>query len=178
MEKYKIKIYVASESDTIDSICQKHEINKNLLLIFNPMLKNKQSIKNLPIKIPYLEAKTANVRKEKEVEKTNYHCVFNLLKTYSMYQILIKEKNQFLYNMINNEIKTPLEKGFFNKIFELIDKYDILSSEEYMETIDYLINEAEKIGSDFMLYNQAFLHYINLMQSKKYDLAEQSFYSK
>lgn len=177
MEKYKIKIYVASESDTLDSICKKHDINKNLLLIFNPMLKNKQSIKNLPIKIPYLEAKTANLREEK-VEKTNYHCVFNLLKTYSMYQILIKEKNQFLYNMIISEIKTPLEKEYFNKIFELIDKYDNLSSKEYMEIIDYLIKEAEKIGSDFMLYNQTRLHYINLMQSKKYDLAEQSFYSK
>ena len=121
MEKYKIKIYVASESDTLDSICKKHDINKNLLLIFNPMLKNKQSIKNLPIKIPYLEAKTANLR-EKKVEKTNYHCVFNLLKTYSMYQILIKEKNQFLYNMIISEIKTPIEKEYFNKLFELIDK--------------------------------------------------------
>lgn len=178
MEKYKIKIYVASETDTIDSICKKHEINKNLLLIFNPMLKNKQSIKNLPIKIPYLEIKTANARKEKEVKKTNYHCIFNLLKTYSMYQILIKEKNQFLYNMIIDNIKTPLEKEYFNKIFELIDKYDSFSSEDYMKTIDYLINEAEKIGSNFMLYNQSFLHYINLMQSKKYDLAEQSFYSK
>lgn len=178
MEKYKIKIYVASETDTIDSICQKHEINKNLLLIFNPTLKNKQSIKNLPIKIPYLEVKTANVRKEKEEERTNYHCVFNLLKTYSMYQIIIKEKNQFLYKMIIENIKTPLEKEYFNKIFELIDKYNSLSSEDYMKTIDYLIDEAEKIGSDFMLYNQAFLHYINLMQSKKYDLAEQSFYNK
>ncbi len=178
MEKYKIKIYIADETDTIESICKKHEINKNLLLIFNPMLKNKHSIKNFPIKIPYLEIKTANVRKEKEEKNFNNHCIFNLLKTYSMYQILIKEKNQFLYNMIIDNIKTSLEKEYFNKIIELIDKYNNLSSEEYMEIINYLINKAEKIDSDFILYNQAFLHYINLMQSKKYDLAEQSFYNK
>lgn len=53
MKDYSIKIYIANESDTVDSICERFHITKQLLYIFNPLLKNKVKISNIPIKIPY-----------------------------------------------------------------------------------------------------------------------------
>ena len=38
MNDYYIKIYVPNETDTIDSICDKFDISKDLLFIFNPLL--------------------------------------------------------------------------------------------------------------------------------------------
>ena len=55
MKDYSIQIYIANEGDTVDSICERFHITKQMLYIFNPLLKNKVKISNIPIKIPYLQ---------------------------------------------------------------------------------------------------------------------------
>ena len=52
MDDYSVKIYIANESDTLDAISEKFNIDKQLLIIFNPLLKNKYTLTHFPIKIP------------------------------------------------------------------------------------------------------------------------------
>ena len=67
MNDYYIKIYVPNETDSIDSICDKFNISKDLLFIFNPLLKHKVKISNFPIKIPY-RTNERNIIKQEENE--------------------------------------------------------------------------------------------------------------
>ena len=64
MEQNKIKIYIADELDTINRVCEKFNISKQVLFIFNPLLKNKSKLTNIPIKIPY--TKEENDKKESQ----------------------------------------------------------------------------------------------------------------
>lgn len=186
MNEYKIKIYVANEEDTLDSICESNQIEKNILLIFNPLLKNKKSIKNLPIKIPYLKEKQINEipNQERVIFKTDEKSkcdnkLFCQIKNYILYQSLINYKCETIIKNIDKETSCPIKKEYFNNLFILIDNFNSLDQKQFLEHIDKLSSLVDKLNNaSFDDCNKKILLYLNLIKSKKYEEGEQISFSE
>lgn len=186
MNEYKIKIYVANEEDTLDSICEANQIEKTTLLIFNPLLKNKKSIKNLPIKIPFLENNRKNEapKQERVIFKTdeNSKCdnkLFCQIKNYILYQSLINYKCESIIKNVDKEVSCPIKKEYFNNLFLLIDNFNSLDQKQFLEHIDKLSSLVTKINNaSFEDCNKKILLYLNLIKRKKYEEGEQIAFSE
>ena len=186
MKDYQIKIYIASENDNIDSICNKFNIDQKLLLIFNPLLKHKVKITNTPIKIPYQKEKNTEPQKEERNVQPKENLLKKhifLLKTYLMYKILFNMELSELIQLIYLEIEklnSLDEKNnyyiYLQNLFEFIDNYQNLDENKFLFYLNNLETMYLKIDEDDNL-NQVILRYLSELKNKNYESGELWFYN-
>lgn len=176
MNDYYIKIYVPNETDSIDSICDKFNISKDLLFIFNPLIKHKVKISNIPIKIPY-NTNERNIIKQEENNENFIKKFIFLLKTIVFYRIVMKIDLEELIKYINTNIMNyhcSIVKNnhyiYLKNLFEFINNYDTYTKEDYLLTIDLLEEAYKKISSDDI--NQKILIYISKLKEENFPEAE------
>ena len=174
MENRKIKIYVANEQDDVKSICNKFNIDDSTFYLLNPLLKHKNRLTNLPIKIPYLEeSNIRNIAEDTSSKKEEYLELIYLtylFKNYIMYQTLKELSCEYYKDKIikKGQISDKNKQFFLDKLIYIVDNYNLLSSDNYSKELDQLFNS--KI-SDCSLYKNMFssiLTYLNLLKANRY----------
>ena len=174
MKNNKIKIYIADEKDTLESVCQKFNIQKHILLIFNPLLKNKTKLSNTPIKIPY---QNKNVEERKEIkcdkkEKEIDHTYVFLMKDV----IIAKYYNLPTFNEEKNILKNYLENNtslshLSDKIINFIEIITTSSKESFDQYFIELDKIKENMNSSLMEIEElssSLLKYIVCLQTEEY----------
>lgn len=188
MDEYQIKIYIANENDTLDTISEKFNIDKKLIIIFNPLLKNKYKLSNLPIKIPYKKEESRVITEvtEEKKEDDNFSInefamkVIKPFKSYILYKGLRNYESEFqkkkiyqVINIVNKEEDREIYTEFISNIIEIIDNYDNFTNEEFEQAIDKLNSCCEKLSNDTLkkLFT-ILLTYNNKIKNKEYEEAE------
>ena len=184
MDDYSVKIYIANESDTLDAISENFNIDKQLLIIFNPLLKNKYKLTNLPIKIPYKKEMPSEETKEKRNDSINGFImkVVKPFKNYIIYKDLRNFENNYQKEKVFSELDSLGDKDkeiystIFSSIFEIIDKYEEYTKEEFEEAIDKINRNYQKINKEEIkeLYI-ILLTYNNKIKEGKFEEAEKYF---
>lgn len=184
MDDYSIKIYIANENDTLDTICEKFNIDKQLLIIFNPLIKNKIKLTNLPIKIPYKKETSSEKRKDKRNDSINglIMKVVKPFKNYILYKDLRNYENNYQKEKVFSELDLLVDENkeiysiIFSSIFEIIDKYEEYTKEEFEEAIDKINKNCQKSNKEEIkdLYI-ILLTYNNKIKEEKYEEAEKYF---
>lgn len=184
MDDYSVKIYIANESDTLDAISEKFNIDKQLLIIFNPLLKNKYKLTNLPIKIPYKKEMPSEETKEKRNDSINglIMKVVKPFKNYIIYKDLRNFENNYQKEKVFSELDSLGDKdkeiysAIFSSIFEIIDKYEEYTKEEFEEAIDKINKNYQKINKEEIKdFYVILLTYNNKIKEGKFEEAEKYF---
>lgn len=184
MDDYSVKIYIANESDTLDAISEKFNIDKQLLIIFNPLLKNKYKLTNLPIKIPYKKEMPSEETKEKRNDSINglIMKVVKPFKNYIIYKDLRNFENNYQKEKVFSELDSLGDKDkeiysiIFSSIFEIIDKYEEYTKEEFEEAIDKINKNYQKINKEEIKdFYVILLTYNNKIKEGKFEEAEKYF---
>lgn len=189
MVNYQIKIYVASEEDTPETIMEKFQIDKVLFYILNPMVKNKKSITNIPLKIPYFEEEERMKVIDKPIEiikniipNNNY---LNILSWYIKEFIILNTINTSLalehkiiirkeLNKLNNENLS----SYIECLISFIEKYESLNKETYIENINEIDKYIKKINNKKITsFNNTLLLYTSYIKNKDYKKGEELFYN-
>lgn len=176
-----IKIYIANENDTIESICEKFSIDKYTFNTLNPIYKNKVKLANFPIKIPIYPKRESNIVIQLDkifFLKTTYY-----LKTIITYKILKKENLKFfenkiflLFNQFEDKTKACLN-NYFVELLKLINTYQDLNEESFSSSIDYLKDNYQLFDQkQFEEYTTIIITYLNLMVEGNYLEAEKTIY--
>lgn len=177
MNAKSIKIYIANETDTIASVCEKFQISKQTFNIYNPIYRNKIKLANHPIKIPVLET-------NREIKEVNIPLSFfleatNNLKNIILYQLAFEInipifKENIIKNIENSnyEYKEKI-KEIFLELIHISENYGKLDENNFIESLDKIKNSYLNFNEElFDEYIANILTYINLLYSKKYYEAE------
>lgn len=178
MKNNKIKIYIADEKDTLDSVCQKFNIQKHILLIFNPLLKNKTKLTNTPIKIPYINEENENRNKEEikcnkkeEIDSTYIFLMKDTINSkYYNLPTYTEEKNNLIKYLENKKDLLPLSEQIIYFI-EIANKNDKEIFDKYFIELDKI---KENLISSFMEIEElssSLLKYIVCLQTEEYQTA-------
>lgn len=182
MNQYLFKIYVPSEDETIESISEKFNIDINNLYLFNPLLKGKVKIANMPIKIPYIK-KEETITRNTFPNQNIIHEELYILKTIILYKVSFNINQNFLINYINKRVSSlnnSINKNnhfiYLDLLYKFIDQYNSLTQETYLEYIKQLEDIYCQIEDNSL--NQTILLYISRLKEENYLLGEEEFIKK
>ena len=177
MDNYLVRIYIANENDTLDTISEKFNVDRQLIIIFNPLLKNKFKLTNLPIKIPY-----KNESSKKMDDSSSNELIMKVIKpfkNYILYKDLRNYENNYQKEKIFNELTSINDKEkesfslLFTLLFDIIDKYEEFTKEEFEIALDRLNNIYKEINKEEIKeFYIILLTYNNKIKEEKYVEAE------
>ena len=173
MEQNKIKIYIADELDTINRVCEKFNISKQVLFIFNPLLKNKSKLTNIPIKIPYTkeenDKKESQTVRQKEEISVKYILLMRSALIYKYYDLPIfeEEMNQIKKYLLNNNNLYDLFTYMIDFV-EIVKKQNIDDFNNYINDINNKIESNKIIYSNIEEVTYSLLKYVICINKKDY----------